>query len=195
MAGALCANPPLAVEALRRRPFFARQSQHQAVVIAKAARPNRFKPQPLVEADGALIARQGVDQDCVCRRIRKAAFKCQAHHRRAMAFVAVSIAADPDVDGLMARRNIAPIVRFLIARVDDLDKANGPKAIAFGYFCHQQFAPLHVTRHFKRPVEKIVIARGRRNIVVLIPRTEERNVIRPRCAQSHPALAHVSLRL
>jgi hypothetical protein len=98
----------------------------EAVVRAEAVALDRLEAEPLVEAMRSCVGGERVDQDRLDGGIGEAAFEREAHHGGAVALVQGVRLADPDVDGAEIGLDLAPVVRLLAGRVDDLHEADRP---------------------------------------------------------------------
>ncbi len=100
----------------------------------------------------------------------------------------VRFLADPDIDCAQVRTDVAPVVRFFLGRVDDLQQADG-SAVEFG---NEDFAPVRVERQLGRPVADVIITAGRDDMRLRVPVFEQRLVGERRPPQPYALLTVVA---
>src|SRR5688572_4411268 len=149
-------------------------------VLAERTAHDIFEPEVLVETVCARVRLERVDQDGVYRGVTEAALDGLFHHLGAEAAVAGVGFADPDVDRPMAGLHAAPVLRFLVLRVDDLDEADRT-AVDFG---DEPFAPGRVLVELRVPVP-VAVDEGAADVGILVPAAQVPEVRRHRGSQGH----------
>jgi hypothetical protein len=98
---------------------------HVAVIVAEHTPFDALKAEPNIEAVGALVCDQGVEQHGRYRGLSEATRRRQPHYRGALAAAKVGLLTDPNVDRALVRRDFAPVTRFFQRRIDGLKCGDG----------------------------------------------------------------------
>src|SRR5688572_12096954 len=132
------------------------QPVNETTVLAEASLHDIFEAEVLVEAVGAGVGLEGIDEDGGDRGIGEAALDRLLHHLGAVALADIVGIADPDVDRPVALRDAAPVLGVLVGGVDDLQEADGV-AVDLG---DELLAPGRVAGELCLPAPVIAAGRG-----------------------------------
>jgi hypothetical protein len=130
---------------------------NHTIIGAKHAALYRHKSKPLIKALSSRIPRKRIDKHGFYCTFSKAPFECKVHHLCSISSAEVGFLAYQGIDSAKVCFDLAPVVRFLPCRIDDLDHADRVAAV----FCNEDFPPIRAALQLALPVQKSILAGGR----------------------------------